>query len=97
MKLKILTALFVIISLETSAGWIKTETLGMYEIMNIEGSKIVDTVVAAGADKNYPRVIFTTMHTSKGYFRCAHDSADMAEVACYFLQKGDHKKSSIWG
>mgnify|MGYP005629868129 FL=1 len=84
-------------SLQTSADWIKTESFSMYEIMNIKDSKIVDTVVASGADKNYVRVIFTTIHTSQGYFRCAHDSADMSELACYSLQKGTNKKEhSYW-
>jgi|GEM_PF-2834128 len=85
----------VFVSLSSNADWVKTNK-DMYGIMNIDNSKIIDTVVSTGADKNYPRVIFTTMYANKEYYRCAHDSGDMAELACYVLQKGKNKKDGIW-
>ena len=73
MKLKtllttLLTTLLMATSMSVNADWVKAK-LGMYDIMTIEGSKIIDTVVSTGSDKNYPRVIYTTMYANKHYYR----------------------------
>jgi uncharacterized membrane-anchored protein YitT (DUF2179 family) len=82
-KQLLLTILLLVTPFLVNAGW-KETSKGMYEINNMEGSLIINTI--AGGLGGHNNRILTTIHTDSGLYRCVHHIVNMKKRNCWVLQ-----------